>query len=83
MGIVAFLIVGLIAGWVASLLVEGHGLGTLGDLIVGVIGALVGGFIFNILGVTAYGFWGSVGMSVVGASVFLFIVGLFARPHST
>lgn len=77
MNIILFLLVGLIAGWLAGLIVEGHGLGTLGNMIVGIIGAFVGGLIFDIFGVTTYGFWQSVGMSAIGAVVFLFIVGLF------
>lgn len=79
MNIIAFLLIGLFAGWIASSLIQGHGLGTPGDIIVGVIGAFVGGFVFDIFGITTYGFWGSLGMSVVGALVFLFIVGLFTR----
>ncbi|HEX7263497.1 MAG TPA: GlsB/YeaQ/YmgE family stress response membrane protein, partial [Candidatus Dormibacteraeota bacterium] len=43
-GIVAWIIVGLIAGWLASLVSRGHGFGLIGDLIVGLIGALIGGF---------------------------------------
>ena len=81
MNIIAFLLVGLIAGWIAGSIVEGHGLGTLGDIVVGIVGAFVGGFIFDIFGITAYGFWGSLGMAVVGATVFLFIIGMFTGTH--
>jgi uncharacterized membrane protein YeaQ/YmgE (transglycosylase-associated protein family) len=83
MNVVAFLLVGLFAGWVASSLVEGHGLGVLGDIVVGIVGALVGGFVFDMFGVTTYGFWGSFGMSVVGAVVFLSILGLFTGSHGS
>lgn len=76
MNIIAFLIIGLIAGWIASEIMEGHGLGALGDVIVGVIGAFVGGFVFNLFGYTAFGFWESVGMATIGAIVFLFVVNL-------
>jgi uncharacterized membrane protein YeaQ/YmgE (transglycosylase-associated protein family) len=78
MNIIVFLVIGLIAGWIAGLVMEGHGLGTLADIIIGVIGAFVGGFIFNMLGVIVYGFWGSVGMSAVGAIVFLFLARLIS-----
>ena len=77
MNIILFLLVGLIAGWLAGVVVDGHGLGTLGNIIVGIIGAFVGGLLFDAIGMTAYGFWQSVGMSAVGAIVFLFIIGLF------
>lgn len=45
MGILSWIIVGLIAGWLASLVVRGGGFGILGDLILGIVGALIGGFI--------------------------------------
>ena len=45
MNIIAFLLVGLIAGYLAGKIVEGHGFGTLGDIVVGIVGAFIGGFI--------------------------------------
>jgi uncharacterized membrane protein YeaQ/YmgE (transglycosylase-associated protein family) len=45
MGLLAWLVVGLIAGWLAGLVMKGGGYGILGDLILGIIGALVGGFL--------------------------------------
>ncbi len=50
MGIIAWIVLGLIAGFLASLLVNRHGEGFLGDIILGIIGALVGGFVANALG---------------------------------
>jgi uncharacterized membrane protein YeaQ/YmgE (transglycosylase-associated protein family) len=82
MDIITFLIIGLIAGWAASLLVKGHGFGVIGDIIVGVIGAFVGGFIFNFFGTTTYGFWGSVGTAIVGAVVLLLIAGWISHRGS-
>lgn len=78
MGFVAFLFVGLIAGWLANKLVKGHGIGLIGDTLVGIIGALIGGYLFDSAGVTTYGFWGSVGVSAVGAILFLFLGRLFS-----
>lgn len=83
MNILLFLLVGLVAGWLASLVVEGHGLGTLGNIIVGIIGAFVGGLIFDVMGIQSYGFWQSVGMSAVGAVVFLFVIGIFTHNQSS
>jgi uncharacterized membrane protein YeaQ/YmgE (transglycosylase-associated protein family) len=52
MNILSWIVVGLIAGWLASLVMKGGGYGVVGDIIVGIIGALVGGFIAtNLLGV--------------------------------
>jgi uncharacterized membrane protein YeaQ/YmgE (transglycosylase-associated protein family) len=49
MGILSWIIVGLIAGWLAGLVVRGGGYGVLGDIILGIIGALVGGFVASAL----------------------------------
>ena len=45
MGILAWLVVGLIAGWLASLVMRGGGYGLIGDIVVGIVGALIGGFL--------------------------------------
>jgi len=45
MGLLAWLVVGLIAGWLASMVMRGGGYGLIGDIIVGVVGALIGGFL--------------------------------------
>ncbi|MDB5459048.1 MAG: GlsB/YeaQ/YmgE family stress response rane protein [Caulobacteraceae bacterium] len=50
MSIIAWLVVGLIAGWIGSMLVNRSGEGLLLDIVLGVVGAVVGGFLFNLLG---------------------------------
>jgi len=79
MQILGFLLIGLIAGWLAGMLVKGRGFGLLGDLVVGVCGAFVGGLLFGLLGIAAYSVVGSLLMSLAGAIVFLFLVGLVRR----
>lgn len=80
MNILWFLIVGLIAGWLAGLLVKGGGFGLVGDLVVGVIGAFLGGFLFSSLGISAGGgLIGSIIVATIGAVVLLFIVRLIKR----
>lgn len=49
MGILAWLIVGLIAGWLAGMVMKGGGYGVVGDIIVGIVGALIGGFLATVL----------------------------------
>ncbi len=49
MGILAWIVVGLIAGWLASQVMKGHGSGLVGDLVLGVVGALLGGFLASVL----------------------------------
>jgi len=75
-----FLVVGLVAGWLAGMLVKGGGFGLIGDLVVGVIGAFLGGFLFRTLGVSmGGGLLGSIIVATVGAIVLLVIVRLIKR----
>ena len=80
MNFVWFLIVGLVAGWLAGMLIKGGGFGLVGDLIVGVVGALLGGFLFSTLGVSSGGgLIGSIVVATIGAVVLLFLVRLIKR----
>lgn len=74
MNIIWFLLVGLIAGWLAGVLVRGRGYGVFADIIIGILGAMVGGFLFGLLGFSASGTLGSIIMAVIGAVIFLAIV---------
>lgn len=75
-----FLLIGLIAGWIAGLIMQGEGFGCLGNMIVGVLGAMVGGYVFHLFNVPAgTGFWGSLGTALLGAIVFLFLVRVIKR----
>ena len=49
MGILAWLVLGLIAGFLASVVMRGGGYGVIGDIIVGIVGAFIGGFVFSVL----------------------------------
>lgn len=75
MDIVWFLLIGLLAGWLAGQIMKGKGFGLFGNLIVGVIGALLGGLLFRLLGVPSTNMLGSLVTAVVGALVLLYIVG--------
>ncbi|MBX3665925.1 MAG: GlsB/YeaQ/YmgE family stress response membrane protein [Burkholderiales bacterium] len=69
------ILVGLIAGWLAGVLVKGGGFGMLGDIVVGILGALVGGFLFRSLGLSAGGgFLGSILVATVGAIVLIVVL---------
>ncbi|MFO1113261.1 MAG: GlsB/YeaQ/YmgE family stress response membrane protein [Rhodospirillales bacterium] len=72
-GLISFLIIGLLAGWIAGQITRGSGFGLLGNLLVGVIGAFVGGILFWVLGLTAQNLIGQIVTAVVGAIVALFI----------
>jgi uncharacterized membrane protein YeaQ/YmgE (transglycosylase-associated protein family) len=73
MGVIAWIIIGLLAGWIAAKLTNApHGL--IRNLIVGLIGALVGGFLFEKLNVAVVqDFWGNLVTATIGAVVFLLI----------
>ena len=72
--LVWFLLIGLVAGWLAGTLTKGKGFGLAGNLAVGVVGAVIGGFIFRLIGLSAYGACGSLIMATIGALVLLFAV---------
>lgn len=74
--ILTFLVIGLIAGWLAGVLVKGRGFGVLGDILIGILGAELGGWIFSFLGITTYGFAGAVAMAFVGAVALLSLIKL-------
>jgi uncharacterized membrane protein YeaQ/YmgE (transglycosylase-associated protein family) len=81
MEIVWFLLIGLIAGWIADMLVKGVGFGIVGDMIVGCVGALIGGYLFGVLGIATYGLLGSIIAAVVGAVIFLWILKAVSRKR--
>jgi len=75
-----FLLIGLIAGWLAGKVMRGGGFGIVGDMIVGVIGALLGGWIFGKLGISAGGgLLGAIIVAFVGAVVLLLLLRLIKR----
>ena len=74
MALIGFLIIGLIAGWLASQFMRGSSLGLLGNLGVGVVGAFIGGFLFRLIGFAAVGVIGEIITATVGAVVFLYLV---------
>ncbi|HXV62843.1 MAG TPA: GlsB/YeaQ/YmgE family stress response membrane protein [Vicinamibacteria bacterium] len=75
MNLIYFLIIGLAAGWLAGQIMKGRGFGLAGNLVVGVIGAVVGGFLFGAFGISSSGTIGSLVTATVGAVVLLWIVG--------
>ncbi|MDO8648832.1 MAG: GlsB/YeaQ/YmgE family stress response membrane protein [Candidatus Peregrinibacteria bacterium] len=74
-----FIVIGIVAGWIAGLIMKGRGFGVLGDLIVGVLGAVVGGMLFRTFGVSAYGISGAIVMAVIGAIVLLGAISIVKR----
>src|SRR5262249_49489752 len=81
MNFVWFLLVGLVAGWLAGVLVKGGGFGLVGDIVVGIVGALIGGWTFSALGGPAgpNGLRGSIVVAPLGAVILLFVVRAIKR----
>lgn len=78
-GILGAIIIGILAGWIAEKIMKrNHGLIT--NLIVGLVGALLGAFVANALGVNFGGWIGSLLVSTAGAILLLFLLGLVRRP---
>lgn len=74
-----FLIIGIVAGWLAGHLMKGSGFGLIGDLVVGVIGAFIGGWLLGVLGLFATGLIGRLVTATIGAVVLLLIVRVLKR----
>src|SRR5215212_6163502 len=83
MGWLAWIIVGAIAGWLASRVMHSR-LGLLGDIVAGIVGAIIGGFLFNAIGIsgaTGFNIW-SVFVAFVGAVVLLGAIRLLSGNRS-
>ena len=80
MDLLWFIVVGLVAGWLAGQFMRGGGYGLVGNIIVGVLGVVVGGFLFKSLGASmGGGLLGSIIVATIGAVVMLLVVRLFSR----
>ena len=78
-----YLLIGLVAGWLASLVVKGRGSGFFVNIVVGIIGGLLGGWIVSLFGWYPIGTFSSLVASVIGAIVLLCILSLFTSRHSS
>jgi uncharacterized membrane protein YeaQ/YmgE (transglycosylase-associated protein family) len=79
-GIVAWLIIGAVAGWLAGKIVEGSGFGLVIDIVVGIVGAFIGGWLAGALGLQfGGGMISSIVVAVIGAIVLLFVLRIIKR----
>ena len=73
--LVLWVLIGALAGFLASSLVRGKSYGCLGNTVVGLIGAIIGGYLASFLNITGdFQFWGTLGISFIGACIFVFIL---------
>ena len=82
-GIIAWLIVGLIAGFLAGKVMKGSGYGIIGDIIVGLIGAFLGGLLFGSLVNAEYALIGSIVVAFIGACLLIVLVRFIAPGRSS
>ena len=85
MSLIAFLLLGLVAGWLAGMFMKGGGYGIIGDMVVGVLGAFIGGWLFSVLfGWDVTGFnLPSILISFVGAVILIAIYRAFVGRRAT
>ena len=73
-GVISWLVVGLISGWLAGLLMKGRGYWMIWDIVLGLVGAFVGGLVFSMFVTGTTGFWGSIAVSFVGACLCIALI---------
>jgi uncharacterized membrane protein YeaQ/YmgE (transglycosylase-associated protein family) len=79
-GLIVWLVIGAIAGWLAGTLVKGGGFGLIGDIIVGIVGALIGGWLAGVLGISiGGGLITSIITATAGAVVLILILRMIKR----
>jgi uncharacterized membrane protein YeaQ/YmgE (transglycosylase-associated protein family) len=72
-GLIWWIVAGLIAGWAAGKIMKGGGYGTLMDIVLGIVGGIVGGWLLGIVGIHAGGLIGSIIVAVFGAVVLIWV----------
>ena len=77
--ILAWIVIGAIAGWLAGLLVKGYGFGLIGNIVIGILGAGIAGLLAPRLGIYTESFGGNIIAALLGALVLLLLVGLVRR----
>jgi len=79
-GLIGWIVVGLIAGWLAGKVMKGGGFGVLMDIVIGMAGAVIGGWVFGLLGIfPGGGLIGSILVAFVGAVILLWLVRLIKK----
>ena len=77
-GLIVWLIIGAVAGWLAGNVMKGGGFGLIGNIVIGLIGSVIGGFLLGGL-FASLGIVGSIITAAIGAAIVLFVVGLVVK----
>ena len=73
-GLIWTVVIGLIAGWLAGKVMKGRGYGVLMDIVLGIVGGMIGRFVFGMLGLASWNVIGSIIVSFVGALILIWLV---------
>ena len=76
--LLGWILIGLIAGWLSGVVTRGGGFGIVADLCLGLIGGVIGGWIFHLLGIHSYGLVGSLSAATVGAIILVTMARIFS-----
>ena len=76
--VIAWIIIGLVAGWLAGTISRGRGFGCIADIILGMVGAILGGWIFTKLGILGGGLLFSIAAATVGAVILVAVAKIFS-----
>ena len=77
--VLAWIVIGAIAGWLAGLLVKGYGFGLIGNIVIGILGAGIAGILAPALGLYTASTGGNIVAALLGALILLFLIGLVRR----
>ncbi|HJE89103.1 GlsB/YeaQ/YmgE family stress response membrane protein [Rikenella microfusus] len=76
-----FILIGLVVGWLASLIVKGSGSGFIVNIIIGILGGVLGGWLFSLFGLIPVGTFGSLLTALVGAIILLWLAALVRKKN--
>ncbi|MBP1614680.1 MAG: GlsB/YeaQ/YmgE family stress response rane protein [Bacteroidetes bacterium] len=82
MSFIWYIVIGILAGFIAGKVMRGSGFGLIVNLIIGIVGGLLGGWVFGLLGIVTMGILGNLLSATVGAILLLWIVSIFNKPTS-
>lgn len=79
--LLGWIVIGVVAGWLSGVITRGGGFGVIADLFLGLIGGVIGGWLFRLLGIHFYGTIGSLAAATVGAVVLVSIARALSPGH--
>jgi uncharacterized membrane protein YeaQ/YmgE (transglycosylase-associated protein family) len=80
MNFIVWIILGALAGWIASIIMKKNKqMGAIANIVVGIIGAFIGGFVMDLLGIDYGGFLGTLLVAILGAVILLWLIGRFYK----